>query len=392
MKKGREKDARHGPSLNRTRCLTTVVQAIARRRVSARNSSFSTTNALLVVARNFHRAQSNIENLLIRSNRISISSFTFNFNKFSDYDCLSYFRFRKEDISRVMNATAWPTEKTLTSRNRYAVNPVLSTCILLRRLASPARWRDLEEMFGKHASQLSEIFWESVEHLLDAREQLLSSDMKAAYLVPRLERLAAAVYQKSGCLQNCVGFIDGTVLGIARPSANTLQIVAYNGHKRKHSLKYQALNTADGMIAHVYGPVEGRRHDWTLYVRSNLEDTLPVLLDVNDKRYCIFGDSGYSRRWFLEVPFQGSNLTAEQKAFNKAMSAVRITVEWVFKEIKCYFTTMDYKRKMKALESPVGMLYKSAMILCNIRNCIYPNQIARYFNCTPPTLEEYLNQ
>eukprot|EP00171_Calliarthron_tuberculosum_P021776 IDg21776t1 len=43
------------------------------------------------------------------------------------------------------------------------------------------------------------------------------------------------------------------------------------------------------------------------------------------------------------VPYQGSNLAAHQRAFNKAMSAVRITVEWVFKEVKVYFTTMDYK-------------------------------------------------
>ena len=144
------------------------------------------------------------------------------------------------------------------------------------------------------------------------------------------------------------------------------------------------------MITHVYGPVEGRRHDWTLYTRSLLEEKLPPLLDVEGERYCLYGDSGYSRRWFLEVPYQGSNLTSAQRAFNRAMSAVRITVEWIFKEVKLYFTTMDYKRKLKVKESPVGMLYMSAMLLCNMRNCIYPNQIARYFDCTPPSLEQFL--
>ena len=45
---------------------------------------------------------------------------------------------------------------------------------------------------------------------------------------------------------------------------------------------------------------------------------------------------------------------------------------------------------MKVLESLVGSLYIAEMLLCNMRNRIYPIQRSRYFNCTPPTLEEYL--
>ena len=142
---------------------------------------------------------------------------------------------------------------------------------------------------------------------------------------------------------------------------------------------------------HVHGPIEGRRHDWTLHTRSGLDTHLPEVLDIGGKRYCIFGDSGYNRRWFMEIPFQGSNLSAQQVAFNKAVSSARITVEWIFKEVKLYFTTMDYKRKMKVFESPVGSLYLAAMLRSNMRNCIYRNQVASYFNCTPPTLEDYLH-
>jgi len=49
----------------------------------------------------------------------------------------------------------------------------------------------------------------------------------------------------------------------------------------------------------------------------------------------------------MEVPFQGSNLTPEQRALNSAMPAVRIILEWVFKEVKMHFATVDFKRKMK---------------------------------------------
>ena len=105
------------------------------------------------------------------------------------------------------------------------------------------------------------------------------------------------------------------------------QRTAYNGHKRKNALKFQSLTTPDGLILDAFGPLEGRRHDWTLYIRSDAEDLLHIVLEVSDgMKYCIFADSGYKVRCFLRISFQGSNLTASQRAFNKAISSVRVIV------------------------------------------------------------------
>lgn len=93
----------------------------------------------------------------------------------------------------------------------------------------------------------------------------------------------------------------------------------------------------------------------------------------------------------MEVPFQGSNLSAAQSSFNGAMSGVLITVEWILKEVMMHFSVVDYKRKMTLLEIPVELLFLCYMSLTNFRNCIYPNQIAQYFDCAPPTFEEYLD-
>ena len=41
---------------------------------------------------------------------------------------------------------------------------------------------------------------------------------------------ADAVYAKGAALENCFGFVDGTVRPIARPDEN--ERVVYNGHKR----------------------------------------------------------------------------------------------------------------------------------------------------------------
>lgn len=105
----------------------------------------------------------------------------------------------------------------------------------------------------------------------------------------------------------------------------------------------------------------------------------------------MYGDRGNSQRWYLEVPFQGTNHILAQKAFHKATSEVWITVEWIFKEIKMYFTTVDFKRKMKIMESPVGLLYLASMMLCNFRNCIYSNQVSQYFDGQQSALKQYVN-
>ena len=68
-----------------------------------------------------------------------------------------------------------------------------------------------------------------------------------------LERYAEAIHNKGAALDNCIGFIDGTVRPICRPGE--LQRVVYNGHKRVHALKFQSFTLPNGMIANMYGPV-----------------------------------------------------------------------------------------------------------------------------------------
>ena len=96
---------------------------------------------------------------------------------------------------------------------------------------------------------------------------LLASPISTDFLKPRVAKYADAIHARSNTLDTCIGFIDGIVLGIARPKGHLAQRVVYYRHKGKHALKYQAVNTPDGMIQHVHGPLEGRPHDWTLCIR-----------------------------------------------------------------------------------------------------------------------------
>jgi nuclease HARBI1 len=224
---------------------------------------------------------------------IHIASTSFNFNAFGDADSVKLFRFESKHVGEISSLLGWPLNRTHTTRNRYATCPMLSTCVVLRRLQTPARWYDMERLFGKHASHLSEIFLEALEEFIDKRSECILS-LSSAQVSMRASRYADAVRKKGGAnaLSNCVGFIDGTVIGISRPGDNFEQRAAYNGHKRKHALKFQALVAPDGLILHAAGPLEGRRHDWTLYLRSGLDAELENRLHIEGTQYCIYGDSG----------------------------------------------------------------------------------------------------
>ena len=68
-----------------------------------------------------------------------------------------------------------------------------------------------------------------------------------------LEQYAAAIAGKGSALDNCFGFVDGTVRPISKPGEQ--QRIVYNGHKRVHALKFQSVAVPKGLIANMYGRV-----------------------------------------------------------------------------------------------------------------------------------------
>lgn len=106
---------------------------------------------------------------------------------------------------------------------------------------------------------------------------------------------------------------------MGRPKKNMEHHVIYNGHKRKHALKFQIVVASDGIVLHAAGPCAGIRQDWMIYLESGIDEKLPVVLKIFGTLFCIYGDSGYSQRHFMEIPFEGSQLTDGKRDFTKAM-------------------------------------------------------------------------
>ncbi len=94
--------------------------------------------------------------------------------------------------------------------------------------------------------------------------------MSSSILEARACMYASAIAEKTHpTTTNCIQFLDGTKIQIARPSG-ARQCATYSGHKRFNCLKFQAVTTPDGLALYFYGPVEGRTHDVHMLSTSGL--------------------------------------------------------------------------------------------------------------------------
>ena len=90
----------------------------------------------------------------------------------------------------------------------------------------------------------------------------------------------------------------------------------------------------NGFITNLYGPVEGKRHDSGMLRMSRLLEQLQAhSSDRASNILCIYRDPAYPLRPHLQAPFRGNNLPNDQIEWNKSMSAVRVSVEWIFRDI-----------------------------------------------------------
>lgn len=85
-----------------------------------------------------------------------------------------------------------------------------------------------------------------MDRFLADNKHLITGDIYVTFFKKRLKIYAWAVKDRCETLENCVGFIHGTFIAIACPVRNSVH-VAYNGRKRKHTLKFQAVTTPDGL-------------------------------------------------------------------------------------------------------------------------------------------------
>ena len=94
--------------------------------------------------------------------------------------------------------------------------------------------------------------YDRLKHLLKTTNQ--------QWLAPvNLQLFADTIHASGSPVDNCWGFIDGTLCPICRPRKD--QRILYNCYKKDHAFKFQSVVAPNGLIANLYSPVEGWRHD-----------------------------------------------------------------------------------------------------------------------------------
>ena len=310
----------------------------------------------------------------------------FELNHMNDAECMAEFRFYKNDIYRLTETLHIPAY--VVCYNGTKVSKIEALCIFLKRFAYPCRYLDMVPRFGRSVPELSMISNFVLNWIYNNFSHKLS-DFNQDWLAPaKLSEYADAIYQKGAAIDFCWGFVDGTVRPICRPSEN--QRMVYNGHKRVHAIKFQSVVAPNGLIANLFGPMEGRRHDCALLNASGLLQNLVQHSQTPaGQNLCIYGDPAYPIRPQLLGPFKGAHVTQVQKEFNKAMSKVRISVEWIFGDIINYFAFINFRNNLKIGLSAVGKMYIVCALLHNARACLYKNNTSLFFDVEPPSLEEY---
>lgn len=309
----------------------------------------------------------------------------FSIDEFGEFEFTQLFRFKRQDMRRLHAALRFPP--ILMLDNGCLMDSNMGLCILLRRLAFPNRLAELVPVFRRDRSIISRGFHATLNHIMENFGHTLQLTPENTSK-ERLDKYCDAIYRKCGALERCFGFIDGTVVGIARPGKD--QEKSYNGHKRKHGLKFQSVTTPDGLLRDFDGPYEGLRHDSAILTQSNVLERIRTITETHGDVCYAYGDPAYPISPFIITGFKGNQLTVEQSIFNREMSAVRISVEWGFAILKSKWGFINLPEEMKLFLNCPGKIVMVSAILTNAYTCLYGNQLSVVFNCDPPTLEEYL--
>lgn len=137
---------------------------------------------------------------------------------------------------------------------------------------------------------------------------------------------------------------------------------------------------------------EVRKHDAEMSADSGLLRILEHhTFSPTGNPMALYGDPAYPLRVHLVVPYRAAGITLQMEEFNKSMSRVRISVEWLFGDIVNYFKFVDCKKTQKTSLSAVGKMYIVCAILRNAMTCLYGNFTSDFFDIDLPTLQDYFS-
>ena len=162
--------------------------------------------------------------------------------------------------------------------------------------------------------------------------------------------------------------------------------------KKHHGIKWQLVELPNGMTFDMFGPISFRENDLTVIRLSNLNNRLVQLQSGENSKYKLYGDRIFVFEECVMRAHEGPQLTQQQIDENRAMTKQKNAVEWDFAytSLLCTFTQYWLNIKLRKHENH-KLLYFVATLIRNALVTLRGSQTSRYFDCEPPTLEEWMN-
>lgn len=162
--------------------------------------------------------------------------------------------------------------------------------------------------------------------------------------------------EKSTEYPGMLGALDATVQEIGRAKDQNLY---YSGKHKMCCVKVQCFVSPKGRLLHFSKPIRGKRYDFRLFKKTK---NLISILKAEKERMnaeietepCLLADSGYQGindiiPW-AKIPFKrqrNTELTDDQKEYNRKLSSNRIIVENYFSRLKQYWRVIGGKWPLK---------------------------------------------
>ena len=328
------------------------------------------------------------------------------------WDALKYseaFLFSREDVAQLLRLLGLPATVTTDSMDKSTTEYAL--CVLLHRLTKGVEWSVTVSLLGSSQARLSRL----ASHLLSLLFPIAQRKLRGfvgnetreelqAFKNLILEKVLAnnaSHNTETGWNSDVCALIDGTDVKISRPSATqwkglNVQREYYTGHKKAHTVKFQAVVAPTGLCLDFFGPVAGSHNDGYVWHKSELARRLERTGQENEDHFLLAGDPAYFSYESVYTGFRRSahqDLDESQAQFNTALSRVRLPVEWFFGDLKVkYFRFFEKKNFFKLGETAFTHYSFVGVFLLNCFYCLRgTNEACSYFHSKPPTLEEYLS-
>lgn len=329
---------------------------------------------------------------------------------FSPEECWNFFRFRKADLPAIIDKLGLPKELRLKGEKSGHVNGESASLYLLYRLHYPQVLNGDQDRWGHEYSTLSRIFNTALDEVYRLHEAKVCGNVDWYQdrfdLYNRKININFANNQYNPfpgmihpLFNNLFGFLDGCGSHICRPGGpGPLQNAFWNRYFHAHILIYQGITFPDGLLI-VEGPEPGFETDWIVWrnclVRHQIEQIMQTRVANNQRRLKLYGDKMYWNDPIITAAFNNRNgfiILPWMRRINLILSGARVSIEWTFGKLLSLFKFTDYVKTQSLFLSPLAKQFKVSVLLLNAHTCIYGSQTSEYFDCDPPTLDDYFNQ